>query len=140
MTQILNLIIQRNGTNLSRKKLDQERINHFIIYLLRAMTLLMKRMFLNKIFFWINQKNQLNIRLQKRSFQEKKVQVTTKSPTNIYCLKFNNFYSNLRHRELIHFSCFSPIEDKLLQLYSLLILSWAHNITSHKKNIIVVKV
>ena len=34
-------------------------------------------------------------------FSGKKVQVTTKSPTNIYCLKFNNFYSNLRHRESV---------------------------------------
>ena len=140
MMWILNLIIQRNGISLSQRKLDQERINHFTIYLLRATTLPMKRMFLNKIFFWINQKNQLSTRLQKRSFQEKKAQVTTKYLTNIYCLKFNNFYSNLRHRELVHFLCFSPIEDKLLQLNSLLILSWAHNISSHKKNIIVVKV
>ena len=34
-------------------------------------------------------------------FSGKKAQVTSKYPTNIYCLKFNNFYSNLRHRESI---------------------------------------
>ena len=47
-------------------------------------------------------------------FSEKKAQVTTKYPTDIHCLKFNNFYSNLRHRESVQFLCFSPIEDKLL--------------------------
>ena len=47
-------------------------------------------------------------------FSGKKAQVITKYPTNIYCLKYNNFYSNLRHREFVHLLCLSPIEDKLL--------------------------
>ena len=34
-------------------------------------------------------------------FSGKKAQVTSKYPTNIYCLKLNNFYSNLRHRESV---------------------------------------
>ena len=34
-------------------------------------------------------------------FSGKKAQVTSKYPTNIYCLKLNNFYSKLRHRESI---------------------------------------
>ena len=44
-------------------------------------------------------------------FSGKKVLVIIKFQTNYYCLKFNIFYSNLRHRHYIYLICFSLIEN-----------------------------
>ena len=71
-------------------------------------------------------------------FSGKKVPVIIKFQTNCYCLKFNIFYPNLRHRRQIYFLCLSLIENYFPYLTPSF-LNWAYNTTFQKNNIIVVK-